>query len=107
MKKILIFGAIFTSILATTACTKNNGCPNSSNKAIVRDFSDIDTCGIVFELEDGSKVEPMNLSEWQAFEFVDEQLVWLKFKKVPGQSTCQLGDVVRINCVSELSLIHI
>jgi hypothetical protein len=101
MKKTLLLGAIFTSILAITSCTKNNGCPNSSDKAIVRDFTSIDTCGIVFELEDGSKVEPMNLSEWQAFEFVDDQLVWLKFKNVSGQSTCQLGDVVRIQCVSE------
>jgi hypothetical protein len=101
MKKTFILGTLLMATLAVVSCNKNNGCPNSSDKAIVRDFTDIDTCGIVFQLEDGTKVEPMNLSEFQSFELFEGQWIWLKFKKVSGTSTCQLGDVVRIQCMSE------
>jgi hypothetical protein len=101
MKKTFVLSAILTVVIALGSCNKNNGCPNSSDKAVVRDFTDSDTCGIVFQLEDGTKLEPMNLSEFQTLELFEGQWIWLKYKNESGSSTCQLGDVVRIQCISE------
>lgn len=101
MKKYIALSLITCGIATLTACNKNNGCPNNSDKAIVRDFSDTDSCGIVFELEDGSKLEATNLSEFPGLDYEEGMLVWLDSKPASGASTCGLGDIVRIKCISE------
>ncbi|MGB1104319.1 MAG: hypothetical protein ACPG21_11910 [Crocinitomicaceae bacterium] len=94
-KFALAFFALAT--LGVTACNKNNGC-SRSEKAIVRDFSDSGTCGIVFELEgDGTYLEATNLSDFQKFE--DGDLVFISHKETAGASTCGLGEIVYIRCV--------
>ena len=92
---------VFSSILALatiafSACNKNNGCARSE-KATVLDFSDSDTCGLVFRLEDGTYLEATNLNEFQAWEAGD--LVWISHKETAGASTCGLGEVIQIRCV--------
>ncbi len=91
-----LFGILALVTLAFTSCNKNNGC-SRSEKAIVHDFSDSDTCGIVFELDDGTYLEATNLNEFQAWE--DEDLVWISHKETAGASTCELGEIVKIRCV--------
>lgn len=100
MKKYLILGSLLAGVFSFTACNKNNGCPNSSVKATVRDF-DNDTCGILFQLEDGTKIEPNNLSEFQTIEYEEGMWVWVKYKPASGASLCDLGDIVKLQCVSE------
>ncbi|MCB9222664.1 MAG: hypothetical protein R2780_12375 [Crocinitomicaceae bacterium] len=101
MKKLLLVGIVSTAVLSLTACNKNNGCPNSSEKATIRDFTDSDSCGILFQLEDGTKLEATNLSEFPAINYEEGQLVWVKYKPASGASTCGLGEIVRLKCVSE------
>lgn len=101
MKKLLLIGLVSTAILSITSCEKKNGCPHNSEKAMVRDFTDSDSCGIVFQLEDGTKLEPTNLSEYQFINYEEGQLIWVKYKPAAGASTCGLGDIVRLTCVSE------
>jgi hypothetical protein len=101
MKKVLLVGFVFGTVLSFTACNKNNGCPNNSEKARVRDFSETDTCGIVFELEDGTKLEPTNMSEFPTINYEEGQLIWVKYKPASGASTCGIGDIVTLKCVSE------
>ena len=102
MKTRLIFALLFIASLSFTSCKKNNGCARSE-KAWVVDYSYTDTCGIVFKLEDGTKLEPTNLAKFQGggLEFLDGDLVWLSYKEADGASTCGLGDIVEIRCVSE------
>lgn len=101
MKKFFVISLIACGVVTFTACNKNNGCPNSSDKVIVRDFSDTDSCGFVFELEGGDKLEATNLSEFPGIEYEEGMLLWLDSKPASGASTCGLGEIVRIKCVSE------
>lgn len=96
MKVKLFVGILSLLAISFVACNKNNGC-SRSEKAIVFDLSDADTCGIVFQLEDGSYLEATNLNEFQTWE--DGDLVWISYKKTSGASTCGLGEIVRIRCV--------
>ena len=100
MKTKLILGTLFIALISFTSCNKNNGC-SKSEKAWVRDFSETDTCGIVFQLEDGTKLEPVNLAEFSTMNFAEGDLVWLSYKGASGASTCGIGDIVEIRCVSE------
>jgi len=98
MKTKHIFALLAMATLVFTAsCNKNNGC-SRSEKGIVRDFSDSDTCGIVVELvEESMYLEPTNLSEFQTFE--DGDLVWVSYKETAGASICGLGEVVQFRCL--------
>jgi hypothetical protein len=96
MKKKIVFGILALATISFSACDKHNGCARSE-KATVFDFSDTDTCGIVFRLEDGNYLEATNLNEFQAWEAGD--LVWISHKETSGASTCGLGDVIQIRCV--------
>ncbi len=102
MKTRLLFGTLFIAAISFTSCNKHNGC-SFSEKAWVRDFSDTgtetDTCGIVFELEDGTKLEPTNLAEFSGMDFEEGKLVWISYKEASGASTCGIGDIVKIRCV--------
>jgi len=101
MKKILFLGMLASTVLVFSACKKNNGC-SQSEKAVVRDFSETsDTCGILFQLEDGTKLEPNNLTEYPLMNYEEGELVWLSYKAASGTSICGLGDVVKIKCISE------
>jgi hypothetical protein len=100
MKAKYLIGILAVSALAFGACKKNNGC-SRSEKAVVKDFSDSDTCGIVFQLEDGSKLEPTNLAEFAGLEYNHGDLVWISWKEASGASTCGIGEIVEIRCVSE------
>jgi len=100
MKAKYILGILAISTLTFASCKKNNGC-SLSEKAIVKDFTDTDTCGIVFQLEDGTKLEPTNLAEFAGLEYNHGDLVWISYKPASGASTCGIGEIVEIRCVSE------
>ncbi len=101
MKKYILGTLVIGAVMSFAACEKKNGCPHNSDKATIRDFSEADTCGIVFELEDGSKLEAMNRNEFPAMEYEDGKWIWIKYKKTSGASTCGLGDIIRITCISD------
>ena len=101
MKKLLFIGFIGAVLFSVSACNKNNGCPNSSEKAKIRDFTS-DSCTFIIQLEDGTKLEPTNLSEYPYVNMEEGQLVWVKYKESSGASTCGLGEqIVRLKCLSE------
>lgn len=103
MKKLFVIGAIAAGFMAVSSCNKNNGCPNSSEKARIRDFTDSVSCGWIIQLdEDGTKLQPTNISEYQFINLEEGQLVWIKYKETAGASMCDLNQtVVEIKCMSE------
>jgi hypothetical protein len=87
-----------------------------STPATVRDFTGLDGCGFVFELNDGTYLEPVRIfycgtppvSEEQmkdpltSFEFVDGKKVRIDYEEMLEMgSYCMAGKPVRISCVSE------
>jgi hypothetical protein len=98
MKAKYLLGLLVMTTISIAACKKNNGC-SRSEKAWVVDLSDSDTCGIVFRLEDNEYLEATNLSEFK--EYGDGDLVWISYKSTSGASTCDLGEIVKIRCLSD------
>lgn len=101
MRKLLFLGLVAGSVASMTACEKKNGCPHNSEKATILDYTDSDSCGYVFQLENGDKLEATNLSEYPLVNYEHGQLVWIKYKPASGASTCGLGEIVRLKCLSE------
>ena len=99
---VLIFGVL--SFIGLAACKRNEGC-NWTEKAWIEDYSQPGTqyytCGIVIRLEDGTRLEPVNLSKFESSTdpFQDGDLVWVSYKKTSGSSTCGMGEVVKLRCI--------
>lgn len=103
MKKLFVIGGMVLGLVSMTACNKNNGCPNNSEKARIRDFTDSTACDWIIQLDsDNTKLQPTNLSEYPFLNLEENQLVWIKYKETSGASQCDLNQtVVKIKCISE------
>ncbi|MBK7128662.1 MAG: hypothetical protein IPM74_01600 [Crocinitomicaceae bacterium] len=101
MKKNIFFGSVAAVVLLLSSCGKDTGGCFKGEKAWVRDYSDSDTCGIVFELEDGTFLEPTNLAEFQHLDYVHNMLIWVSYKEVSGASICGMGEIVEMKCIEE------
>ncbi len=92
-------------------------CDHAVN-ATVRDLRGLDGCGYVFELADGTKLEPqmiwycatpslskkMTGNPLSNFQFIDGKQVKIGFEEIPdAASICMVGKVVRITCIEELA----
>lgn len=102
MRTKYVFGILALTALMISSCgKKTGGCPGGE-KAIVKDFSEeSDSCGIVIQLEDGTKLEATNLIEFQNIDFSHGTLLWVSYRDVSGTSLCGLGEIVELKCVSE------
>lgn len=116
MKKIITIPILFCA-LAFSSC-KENEIPLCSTLAVVRDYSELDGCGYVFELEDGTILEPrlfpvlfcgtppvpkeITNHPLYDFEWVDGKQVYIDFEPVNDvASVCMTGQVVEITCLRE------
>src|SRR5688572_6689007 len=106
------------SILFITSCDEEkidtSGC---TNRATVRDLTGLDGCGFVFELQDGTRLEPVRMlycgtpplpkgiteDPLFKFEFVDGKKVSIGYEVCTDcASICMVGQMVRITCLTEL-----
>ena len=107
-------------ILALGLCGCSDDAPspedqNCSTPATVRDLAGLDGCGYVFELDDGTHLEPVMMAycgtpplpkeitenPLYRFEFVDGKKVLISYTITDGVSICQVGPRVTITCISE------
>lgn len=119
MRLVLLFIVIS---LALASCSEEEITNVSCDQAVpvtVRDLSGLDGCGFVFELEDGSKLEPFMLgycgtpplpkevteNPLYDFEWVDGKEVLIGYEEVPdAASICMVGKIVKITCLEEIAL---
>lgn len=113
MKKI---GFLVLMVLVLFGCDDDNDQEICKTKATVRDLTGLDGCGWVFELEDGTKLEPLRFlycgtpplpkeiteDPLYGFEFVDGKQVLINYEPVENASYCMVGPVVKITCLTEL-----
>lgn len=106
---ILIFSGLFL-----IQCTDNSS--SCSTYATVRDLTGLDGCGFVFELEDGTRLEPQLLfvcgtppipkevteDPLYNFEFVDGKRVRIAYVETDQSSICMVGPTVKITCLEEI-----
>ncbi len=87
--------------------------------ATVRDLRGLDGCGFVFELADGTRLEPQMLgycgtpplpkeiteNPLYDFEWIDGKQVRIGYKEITdAASICMVGKIVKITCVEEVSI---
>ena len=114
MKKISV---LFFVVLFALSCSEEVTVEGCRTKATIRDLTGLDGCGFVFELEDGSRLEPIRIffcgtppvpkeqleDPLYNFEFVDGKEVLIDYELSTSPSICMVGQTVRITCISELS----
>lgn len=85
--------------------------------ATVKDLTGLDGCGFVFELADGSRLEPQMLffcgtpplpkevteNPLYNFQWVDGKQVRIAYEEIPdAASICMVGKIVKITCLEEV-----
>jgi hypothetical protein len=68
----------------------------------VRDFTGFDGCRFLVVLEDGSKLEPIEILD-KTFVLRDGQKVQFDYEEKPMASICMAGKTVVITCIRELT----
>lgn len=107
---LLLAGFLFTQCddIQQSSCT---------TYATVRDLTGLDGCGFVFELEDGSRIEPVRTVMFCGtpplpkeitedplynFEFANGKRVKISYEETESLSICMVGPVVKITCIEEV-----
>lgn len=102
-------------LLTLSQCTEETQI-HCATKATVRDLSGLDGCGFVFELADGTKLEPARMGYCGTpplpkevtqdplldFEFVDGKEVFISYEQVQSISICMAGPTVKITCITAI-----
>ena len=82
------------------ACEKDSvtECANSQ-AGILRDFTGLDGCGWIIQLADSSRIEPINLNDFE-IELIDDKAVCVRFyERTDMGSYCMVGKVVEIDFI--------
>lgn len=114
MKKLfplLLLAFVFTQ------CDDGDDTAQCTVLATIRDLTGLDGCGMVLELEDGSRIEPVRPTLFCGtpplpkeitedplfgFEFVDGKRVKISYEETGAFSICMVGPVVKITCIEEV-----
>lgn len=121
--KTLVISFLFCSTLILSGCEEEplHITCDQSQLATVRDLTGLDGCGYVFELADGTRLEPMRLfycgtpplskeiteDPLYDFEFLDGKKVKIAYEEIPdAASICMVGKIVKITCLEEISVVH-
>ncbi len=92
IKKISYFLLILVFV---SACSKSH---TGMLKGTLHDYTGLDGCGMLIDLENGSTLEPTNLTDFQGdVSIVDGQKVWIKYHEISAGSICMVGKVVVID----------
>lgn len=116
MKNIIT--ASFFAMLLFSQCSEEDVQKNCSTLATVKDLTGLDGCGYVFELEDGTRIEPVRTllmcgtpplpkeiteDPLYNFNFVDGKQVMISFELTQAASICMAGLPAKITCLTEIS----
>lgn len=115
MKQLLI---IISFLLVVLSCENDHLATSPcSTPATVRDLSGLDGCGYVFELNDGTRLEPffsplfcgtpplpkeVTENPLYNFQFEDGKKVLISYEPVDAASICMVGQTVKILCIQEV-----
>lgn len=116
--------AVLILMLGLYGCSEDIPSPGKipdscSTLATVRDLSGLDGCGFVFELSDGTRLEPaivfycgtpplpkeVTLNPLYDFDLVDGKRVRISYTPAAAGSVCMAGTPVTITCISEVTTV--
>lgn len=107
---------IFIATVFITCSEEEIQQTSCATPATVRDLTNLDGCGFVFELGDGTRLEPLRVffcgtpplpkeqmeDPLNDFEFVDGKKVFIDYEETESVSICMVGPMVKITCISEV-----
>ncbi len=115
---------IFFVALFFLSCDDENvssvSCPKGE-LATVKDLAGLDGCGFIFELTDGTRLEPMRMmfcgtpplpkeiteDPLYNFQFIDGKQVRIGYEEMTdAASICMVGKIVRITCLEEINSVE-
>lgn len=98
MKKILYPFLLFAFFLA--ACGDSNEMQEPIVEELIdaefRDFSSLDGCMWVIEIEDGAKLEPINLSDFDVLPLEGKKILISYIERLDMASVCQVGTIIEL-----------
>jgi hypothetical protein len=115
MKNLIVFAL---ALLALAACEEeklNDEC-SAATPATIRDFNELDGCGWVFELEDGTILQPIMLMPFCGtpplpkevtenplynYPFEDGKRVLINYVSADFVTACMAGETVNIRCIED------
>lgn len=83
-----------------TQCEEDNlACPDGVDAEFI-DLTGLDGCSWLLELEDGTRLEPVNLNDFE-IEPQEGLKVEVSYKEVEMFSTCMAGLIVELSCIEK------
>jgi hypothetical protein len=110
----LICSILFLGAMVIQSCQDEEMISDScTTPATLRNLTTLDGCGYVFELEDGTLLEPVRrlycgtpplpreVTEDPLYNFIfeDGKKVTINYTAAEGVSTCMAGQLVKITCI--------
>jgi hypothetical protein len=110
---------LFVLCVSMLACQEEPITKNCGTPATVRDLTGLDGCGFIFELADGSRLEPQMFgycgtpplpkevteNPLYNFQWTDGKQVKIGYEEVTNAvSICMAGKIVKITCLEEIDL---
>ena len=105
---------LFVATLFVTCADEDTPEASCSVPATVKDFTSLDGCGFVFELENGTRLVPYLVyycgtpapkhipeNPLYDFEFEDGKKVFIEYEPFEGASSCMAGELVKITCIRD------
>lgn len=89
---------LLSSFLFLFSCNEKP-CENAE-KGTFKDMTGLDGCGIMIELNDGKRLEFVNLDDFDITP-EDGKKIWVTYEPYAGGSICMAGDLVKLTCISE------
>ena len=98
MKKIIYSFLFFAFFLS--ACDDSNEMQDPIEEQLIdaefRDFSAVDGCMWVIELEDGAKLEPINLSDFDVLPLEGKKIAISYVDRLDMSSICMVGTIIEL-----------
>jgi hypothetical protein len=108
MKK-LVFLFLVVGFVGCASESEEVKCSDCHTPAVVKDLTGLDGCGLVFELANGTRLQPERRTYIQApkpeedplyyFELKVGDSVRISYQETSSVSTCMVGKVVFVTCI--------
>lgn len=90
---------LFSTMLMGIGSYKKTEPCDQGVKGVFKDFTGLDGCGWMIELENNKVIEPSNLTSFMIVPEEDKK-IWISHESAPLASICMAGEVVIIKCIA-------
>ncbi|PSL45548.1 hypothetical protein CLV51_104253 [Chitinophaga niastensis] len=88
--------------LAAVSCKTTQSSAGCKFEGVVKDMSGLDGCGLLIELKDGTRLQPVEFAH-PGFTLKAGQAVKLNYTELKDRmSTCMGGKMARIDCITAI-----